>query len=325
MFSSPQNGGGLFLPACVLALLLSFPSGKWISRYLRTCASVAGSLWRWLAKWKIVEVVFTAGWGLMLGAHEYSLSLLFLGLAAIGAFSTISHWEAAGNGRKIIACIGILMGFGLMTLVTLANRGGQQWSQIPGFLASQVPLPPSPSSISKVDTAPEVVHTPTTVLREAQESLGKFIKARHPKLIPNDNSRFEASLWPAATIKEWPVREQSLPVVNGVVTVHFTIQVRNHMAKNTRLWLRLCKGCQYAKEPIGFINFEPPGGDSEAHERVLNIGDFLPNIAYAPIIAVDVIPPTGQQAFWVGVNVGCENCDPMDDTTRQSFHINITK
>jgi|SRR5271154_1704949 len=98
--------------------------------------------------------------------------------------------------------------------------------------------------------------------------------------------------------------------------------VKDHMARKTRLWLRLCRGCQYAKEPQGFKNFNTPGESDEAHERLLDIGDFLPNVAY-PTISFDVIPATGRDHFDVGVNLACENCDPVDGRSFRTLKVNI--
>ena len=309
MFNGHQNRIDDFLLACIVAILFSFPSGEWLLRFLRPPVSSARALWNWLAKWKLVETVFTVGWGLMLGAHEYCLSLIFLGMATIGAFSSVSHWRPSWRGGKVLASVAIIGGCGLMTLVTLANKGNQQCSQIPDYLASQITLPPAPESVSKVQTAPKMTHTSKEAWLEAQKALEEFIKAKQPKLaaVTSEKSRFEASFWPA-TLDSWPIRETTLPVVNGVVTVHLTAMVKDHMAKKTQLWLRLCKGCKYAKEPSGFKNYDTqiPGESDEAHERLL-------------------VPPAGQTFFLVGINVGCENCDPVNARTFQSLRVNIQR
>ncbi len=148
------------------------------------------------------------------------------------------------------------------------------------------------------------------------ESIGKV------KLPQSEKATYQASFWPA-TLTDWPVREKSLPKLNGVVTVSFSFRVKGHMAKQTRLWLRLCRDCKYAKEPQGFQNLaQHPGEGDDPNERMLVVGDFLPNIAYTPI-TVDVIPPADQTFFLIGVIVGCENCDPVDPDKAQVLHVNV--
>jgi hypothetical protein len=139
---------------------------------------------------------------------------------------------------------------------------------------------------------------------------------------PSEKATYEVSLWPAV-ISNWPVREKSLPKVNGVVTFGFSIMVKGHMAKQTRIWLRLCQDCKYSKEPTGFQNLNAHTESVDPTERMLVVGDFLPNIVYTPIINVDVIPPTGQTFFLVAVQVGCENCDPIEMDNPRVLRVNI--
>jgi hypothetical protein len=158
----------------------------------------------------------------------------------------------------------------------------------------------------------------STSTSSLNESIGKV------RLPASEKAAYEVSLWPA-TITEWPIRRQSLPIVNGVVTFSFTIQIKGHMAKQTRLWLRLCKGCKYAKEPSGFQNLTAHAGKGDdPNERMLVVGDFLPNVAFTPV-DVGVIPPVDQNFFLVGVLVGCENCDPVDPDHPQILRVDIQR
>jgi hypothetical protein len=159
-------------------------------------------------------------------------------------------------------------------------------------------------------------------IRQSTSNLSENIgKVKIP--IPlSDKAGYDVSFWPSS-LSEWPISEKSLPKVNGVVTFNFTFRIKDHMAKKTRLWLRLCNGCRYAEEPPGFQNLSPhPGKGDEPTERMLVVGDFLPSAAYTPI-SVHVIPPAGQAAFLVGVLVGCENCDPIDADKPRVLHVNI--
>lgn len=141
------------------------------------------------------------------------------------------------------------------------------------------------------------------------------------KLPTTEKAGYSASFWPVK-LAEWPVREKSLPLTKGVVTLDFTFRIENHMAKQTKLWLRLCGDCKYAKEPSGFQNLASQSGGGEPTERMLTVGDFLPNIAWTPI-TVDVIPPPGVTSFLVGVTLGCENCDPIDPDRQQALTVHI--
>jgi hypothetical protein len=141
------------------------------------------------------------------------------------------------------------------------------------------------------------------------------------KLPSNEKASCDVSFWPA-TIRDWPIHEKSLALVNGVVTFSFSFKCKDHMAKQTRLWLRLCTDCKYAKEPPGFQNLHSPDQGGEPTERILVVGDFLPNVAYSPI-NVDVLPAPGPTSFLVGVIIGCENCDPVDSDHPQVLVVHI--
>jgi hypothetical protein len=142
------------------------------------------------------------------------------------------------------------------------------------------------------------------------------------KIPLKEKATFESSFWPAS-LTDWPIHERAFPKVSGNVTFAFSIQIKGHMAKQTTIWLRLCRGCKYAKGPAGFRNIsDHPGEDEDPHERTLSIGDFLPNIAYMPI-SVEVIPPPNEPSFAVGVMVGCENCDPVDANKFQILRVDI--
>ncbi len=94
--------------------------------------------WHWSASWPL-ELIFSVGWGVLLGSGEYLLSLSCLGLATVGAISMIVHWQPphknvrTARGLRVIAVFG---GSALLTLVTLANKGDKPWSNVPDYLVS---------------------------------------------------------------------------------------------------------------------------------------------------------------------------------------------
>jgi hypothetical protein len=104
-------------------------------------------LWDWIATWSW-ETICSVGWGIMLGSGEYLLSLIFLGLATLVAISLVDHWEPSDRKHsrytRGATVLFIFAACGLMTLVTLANKGDKSWSHIPDYLASLVPLPSPP-------------------------------------------------------------------------------------------------------------------------------------------------------------------------------------
>ncbi len=140
------------------------------------------------------------------------------------------------------------------------------------------------------------------------------------KIPKEEKATMESSFYPVK-LTEWPIREKSIPAVDGVVSLSFTFRVEGHTAKNARVWLRLCTTCKYAKEPAGFQNLAP-NEENGAHERYRMIGDFLPNVSYQAM-SVDVIPPPGAASFPVGVILGCDNCDPVDGDKPQFLTIHI--
>jgi hypothetical protein len=155
------------------------------------------------------------------------------------------------------------------------------------------------------------ISTSTSSLRE---SIGQV------KIPQEDKATMESSFYPVS-LKEWPIREKSIPEVDGAVSLSFTFQVKDHTAKDVRVWLRLCTDCKYAKEPAGFQNLAP-NVENGTHERYRVIGDFLPNVDYQAM-NVDVIPPPGVSTFLVGVILGCDNCDPVDPDKPQFLIVHI--
>ena len=304
-------------------------------RILARIHSVPVALWRWTATWKW-DGIFSAGWGLMLASGEYALSLVCLGLATLGAFSGVTQWcrdAKKSISMKVVSLIGIAGIAAMLVLVTIANKGDKPWSPtlilIDSRLAERVPLP-SPPFPDLAFAAPlcrrPIVHTDKKVLAALSREieLQKRESVPTPPIVPDDKAHFDASFWPAL-LAEWPIQQKAIPVVNGVVTVTLTFMVKDHMAKKTTMWLRLCRGCKYAQEPQGFkdLTGKNPTQADDTNERVLNVGDFLPNVAYAPIITVGVIPPAGQTYFDVGVQVGCENCDPVDANGFKVLRVDI--
>jgi hypothetical protein len=140
------------------------------------------------------------------------------------------------------------------------------------------------------------------------------------KIPKEEKATMESTFYPV-NLKEWPIREKSIPSVDGVVSLSFTFRAEGYTAKNARVWLRLCTDCKYAKEPAGFQNLTP-NVENGTHERYRVIGDFLPNVAYQPM-NVDVIPPPGLSTFLVGVILGCDNCDPIDPDKPQTLIVHV--
>jgi hypothetical protein len=200
-----------------------------------------------------------------------------------------------------------------MTLVTLASKGTKPFSGIPDYLASRVPLPPAPESISKVQAAPKVTHTSKQALLEIQRELEEFLRAKQsmPSAAPSDKAHYEISFYPVM-MNEWPIGEKKIALVNGVANVAVTFMIKDHTAKQTRVWVRLCTGCRYAKEPVGLENLNPRGEDNDPHERTRVVGDILPGPIYPPV-DLQVIPPPGSTAFMIGMEIGCDNCEPVTD------------
>jgi hypothetical protein len=126
-----------------------------------------------------------------------------------------------------------------------------------------------------------------------------------------EKSYVEFSFLPVK-ISTWPIHEQTLPVVDGVVNVKLTFIPREHTAKGLRLWLRLCDGCSYKSEPARFQAVE---GRDVPTERLLIAGDCLPNSAYSDI-SFSVNPPSLQtRGFTLGLFYGCDNCEPVNSDT----------
>jgi hypothetical protein len=77
----------------------------------------------------------------MVAVNEYAIGVGFLSAATFGAISRVIHWRSSNN-TKPIWVVGILIAFCFALLITMANKGDKQWSGIPDYLVSRIPLPP---------------------------------------------------------------------------------------------------------------------------------------------------------------------------------------
>jgi hypothetical protein len=127
------------------------------------------------------------------------------------------------------------------------------------------------------------------------------------KTVP-DIAQVDFTFWPAA-IKQWPMVEKHIPIENGAVNVDLTFMVKGHPAKALRVWLRLCDGCAYGKEPNGFQAVE---GRTVLTERFLIVGDLPVGAAYSPVTKFSVISPFNNRGFVVALSYTCDNCAPVD-------------
>jgi hypothetical protein len=314
-------------------ILQDWPTTKsGLRRLWRSLCWVVLTAWHWSATWSW-EAVCSIGWLGMVTVNEYAIGLCFLSAAAFGAFSKLCHRKSKdGNwqGATAIGTTAIVIGFVLAVLVTIANKGNKSWSPtmslIDSRLAERVPLTPFPEFSPHVPSCHQpITHTSKTTLTviDRELELQRRTSLLRPTVV-EDKARYEASFWPAQ-LTDWPIRRKTIQIINGVVPVTLTFMVKDHMAKKAKTWLRLCRGCAYAKEPTGFKNLNDQHANSadDPNERLLNVGDFLPNVAYAPIIAIEVIPPPGQDHFDIGLQVGCENCAPIDANGFQVLRVDL--
>jgi hypothetical protein len=116
---------------------------------------------------------------------------------------------------------------------------------------------------------------------------------------------------------DFPIVQTTLPLTNGAVEVTLSFEAKEHMAKSLSIWLRLCTGCVYGREPAGFQNLKA----DDPTERTLKVGDFLPGSLFAPTINFTVIPPASTRGFVMGLFYGCENCDVTDGNKPQNLTV----
>jgi hypothetical protein len=148
----------------------------------------------------------------------------------------------------------------------------------------------------------------TSEVEKTSSALGMSI-SKVGKPDPPQLAKVQFSFTPVM-LKDWPIVQKTLPLNNGAVDISLTLMTTNVMAKGLRVWLRLCTGCKYGKEPTGF---QALADIEEPTERTLVVGDFLPRVAYSPTIKFSVIPPDiTNRGFLVVLAYACENCSAPD-------------
>ena len=104
------------------------------------------------------------------------------------------------------------------------------------------------------------------------------------------------------------VRSKSLPVVNDVVHLEFSvINQTDTPADDVGVTFRISSGCEYAKEPKGFRKLE---GQPENH-RYRNFAQ-IPAKSRVPTMSVDIKVPSKADRMDVGIIYRCSNCDVPD-------------
>jgi hypothetical protein len=274
--------------------------------------------WHWGAKWSWTGIC-SLGWLGMVTLSEYGVGIFFLTLATFGAISKVCH--EGSKTHKILKVFMILTAFILAVVMTATNKADKPWSPTFNLVDSRLaerrpwPIPWSPTPKWTIPAAAPIATTPAGAWKALQEQLAE---EKHPRIaappapviqvVQPEKAHVEFTFTPVRTW-DFPIREKYLPMVGGAVEVTLSFMVKDHMAKGLPVWLRLCQGCSYGREPN---DFEKLPGVSEPTERVMSVGNLLPGAIFAPSTTFSVIPPPSKRGFTISLTYGCENCDVLD-------------
>lgn len=116
-----------------------------------------------------------------------------------------------------------------------------------------------------------------------------------------------------------PIRQISLSMTDGVVKVPFTFgNISDESAIGVEIWVKVCDGCRYAKEPEGFTHLR--GADE--HDRYRTFGTTNPDVFFE-VMSVEVTPPLGVDGFDIALRSACQNCVVTHGW--ENFHVTIHK
>ena len=97
---------------------------------------------------------------------------------------------------------------------------------------------------------------------------------------------------------------------DGSVDVQFLVRNISEDTSTGKgdLWILICRGCSYSKEPLGFVKRE--GSDDHIRHTIFQ---FLnPGISLEPMLLA-VKPPSGTDQFQVSFKYSCEMCGGVRD------------
>jgi hypothetical protein len=142
----------------------------------------------------------------------------------------------------------------------------------------------------------------TRELMKAKSDLSGSIS----RVTPPENADIQFTLTPSP--EDRPVMAKALPLgIDGVVSVDFqATNISNVGAASLDLWIHLCDGGGFAKEPAGFEN---PNGDATSVIRHRAWGDLNPQVTTAKM-TVDVKLPGNatHRPFQIAFIYSCRNC-----------------
>lgn len=120
------------------------------------------------------------------------------------------------------------------------------------------------------------------------------------------------------TSEKIPILVKSLPIFDGVVSVPFTVRnISDFPAVSPDIWVRVCRGCEFAKEPIGFQKVD--GGDEK--ERYFLSNHALNPTVSSQIMTIEVKPPPNVIIFVLAFKYACETCGVVNEWQLLRVHI----
>jgi len=108
-----------------------------------------------------------------------------------------------------------------------------------------------------------------------------------------------------------PPHEINAPMIDGIVTTRVVVYgIGDVTAHNVSVWIRLCIGCEWAKEPSG-MGAQPFIHDAPASDRQWKFSQVYPGV-FAPTMTIDIRPPKGVTNFGIAIFYACDECGQIN-------------
>lgn len=167
------------------------------------------------------------------------------------------------------------------------------------------PLLEKPRLKEKVETKVLRKSEQTLVEKQKPESPIQMAETKQQIPLPPPHSAQLLFSFPFRNRQDIPVAVTKVPLRDGVAKVDFMVVNLSEMsAIAPEIWVRICIGCTYAKEPEGFLKL--PGADE--HDRYKSFNALNPSVALQ-MMTVEIIPPKEvKDRFQISFKYACQTC-----------------
>jgi len=283
----------------------------------------------WIAKWNWVGLML-AGVAVQ-GAHEYAIALTLLIAGAVSITFSSFYWNGITDfpcitkmGRIFIFIIGVTL-LPASYLWILNVKIDNPWSRFSTEVSKKENNPGQPKTTIP-ETIPTILQKPQPKQPTTEEIAAEVAKkiphqlTKQTIIPPPEIAKLQFTFCPDGQIPEKFMDDIIDPPENGVVTVY--VSAKNistvHTGSDVKIWIIICEACKFAEDPQGSIPMQP----HEDLSRRLQYNELYAGTSYDPF-KFKIIPPSGADHFFIGMNYACAKCPPVDVKQRQVLRVNL--